>query len=154
TSLMMRTLLVMTLTLAAGCGPSSRGGGGGGMGGGGGGGATLMSIAISPPSATLTTTGGGAAAAQQFTATGTFSDGHTEDVTATVGWSLSDVGIGTISNGAFAGSPTRGGVAKVSAGEGSVFGSADLTIKYVAARVSTDDGSTAPANSPSLFANG
>ena len=46
------------------------------------------------------------------------------------------------------------GVATIFAGQGTLSGSAALTIKYVAARVSTDDGSTAPAGSAGLFANG
>ncbi len=150
---MMRTLVVLVLALA-GCGPDTRGGGGGNHPDGGSGNATLTSIDISPPSATLTTTGGGAAAMQQFTATGHFSDGHTEDVSTLVGWSLSDPGIGSVTSGAFTGAATRGGVATISAGQGSISGNAQLTVKYVAARVSTDDGSTAPAGSAGLFANG
>ena len=138
---MMRTLLVLALALV-GCGPNSRGGGNHPDGGGGG---TLTSIEVSPPSVTLTTTGGGAAASQQFTATGHYSDGHTEDLSGTVGWSVSDPGIGTVTAGAFVGAATRGGVAQIVAGGGGVTGTADLTIKYVAARVSGDDGSTAPA---------
>ncbi|HEX8953575.1 MAG TPA: hypothetical protein VF945_17080, partial [Polyangia bacterium] len=140
----------MALSLA-GCGPDSRGGGhppdGGSVG-------TLTSIDVSPPSASLTTTGGGAVATQQFVATGHFSDGRTEDLTSMVSWTLSDNGIGSVSTGAFKGAATRGGVAKVTAGQGAVTGSADLTVKYVATRVSTDDGSTAPPGSAGLFANG
>ena len=147
---MMRTSLVLALVLV-GCGPNSRGGGNHPDGGGGG---TLTSIEVSPPSVTLTTTGGGAAATQQFTATGHYSDGHTEDLSGTVGWSVSDPGIGTVTSGAFVGAATRGGVAQIVAGGGGVTGTADLTIEYVAARVSGDDGSTAPAGSAGLFANG
>ena len=148
---MMRTVLVLALTVV-GCGPGQSGGGNHPDGGGGG--ATLTSIDVAPPSASLTTTGGGAAATQQFTATGHFSDGHTEDVSAQVAWSVSDPGIGSVTSGAFTGAATRGGVAKVIAGQGAVSGTADLTVKYVAARVSGDDGSTAPAGSSGLFANG
>jgi Tol biopolymer transport system component len=149
---MMRRVLVLSLSLA-GCGPDTRGGGGDHPDGGGGG-ATLASIDVAPPTASLVTTGGGAAAAQQFIATGHFSDGHTEDLSASVGWTVSDPGIGTVAAGAFAGAPTRGGVATVFATSGTVAGSATLTVKYVASRVSTDDGSTAPAGSAGLFANG
>ncbi|HEX6835493.1 MAG TPA: hypothetical protein VF334_02915, partial [Polyangia bacterium] len=144
-------MLMLALTLV-GCGPDQRGGGNHPDGGGGG--STLTSIDVAPPSVSLTTTGGGAAATQQFTATGHFADGHTEDLSTLVAWSVSDPGIGSVTSGAFTGAATRGGVAKVLAGQGSVSGSADLTIKYVAARVSTDDGSTAPAGSAGLFANG
>ena len=145
---MMRTVLVLALTVV-GCGPGQSGGGNHPDGGGGG--ATLTSIDVAPPSASLTTTGGGAAATQQFTATGHFSDGHTEDISTQVAWSVSDPGIGSVTSGAFTGAATRGGVAKVIAGQGAVSGTADLTVKYVAARVSGDDGSTAPAGSAGLF---
>lgn len=145
---MKRTLLVLALTLA-GCGPDQRGGGGNHPDGGGG--SALTAIDVSPASVSLTTTGGGAAATQQFTATGHFADGHTENISTLVAWSVSDPGIGSVASGAFTGAATRGGVAKVIAGQGSISGTADLTIKYVAARVSTDDGSTAPAGSAGLF---
>jgi WD40 repeat protein len=140
--------LVLVLALV-GCGPDNRtdnkpDGGGGGP-------PTLTSIDITPATVSLTTTSGGAAAAQQFVATAHYSDGTTADVSASVGWSLSDPGVGTVANGAFAGSATRGGVATVYAGDASVMGKATVTVKYVAARVSTDDGSTAPANAPTLF---
>jgi len=149
---MMRRVLVLSLTLA-GCGPDTRGGGNH-PDGGGGGGPTLTSIDVAPPTASLVTTAGGAAAAQQFTATGHFSDGHSEDLSASVGWTVSDPGIGSVAAGAFAGAPTRGGIATVFATQGTVAGSATLTVKYIASRVSTDDGSTAPAGSAGLFANG
>src|SRR6185312_14868102 len=149
TSLMMRGFFV--LAFVAGCGPSNRTGGGGGSGGGGGG--MLTSIDVSPSTISLVTTGGGAVATQQFTATGHFSDGHSEDISTTTGWSLSDVGVGTVTSGAFTGSATRGGVAVVSAGASGIFGTATVTVKYVAARVSGDDGSTAPAGAAGLFAN-
>ena len=146
---MMRGFFV--LAFVAGCGPSNRTGGGGGSGGGGGG--MLTSIDVSPSTISLVTTGGGAVATQQFTATGHFSDGHSEDISTTTGWSLSDVGVGTVTSGAFTGSATRGGVAVVSAGASGIFGTATVTVKYVAARVSGDDGSTAPAGAAGLFAN-
>ncbi|HXY16172.1 MAG TPA: Ig-like domain-containing protein [Terriglobales bacterium] len=56
--------------------------------------AVLMSIAVTPaiPSIPLGTT-------QQFTATGTFSDNSTQNITATVQWSSSSTAVATISNG-------------------------------------------------------
>lgn len=148
---MIQTVLVGSLALFAGCGPDSRGGGnhpdGGGM-------VALDSITVTPASATLTTTNPGAVATQAFVATGHFSDGHTEDVTAAIGWTVSDQGIGSVAAGTFTGAATRGGVATVNAVQGSITGSATITVKYVSSRVSTDDGSTAPANSPTLFGTG
>ncbi len=147
---MMRRFFFVAL-LAGGCGPASRTGGGGGSGGSSM--ATLTSIDVSPASVTLSTIGGGAAATQQFVATGHFSDGSTQDISATAGWSLDDPQIGAVTAGAFTGSPTRGGVATLSAGFGTINGSATITIKYAATRVSGDDGSTAPAGSAGVFAN-
>ncbi|MCU1281546.1 MAG: tolB protein precursor [bacterium] len=134
----------------AGCGPDTRTGnhpdGGGGSGGG-----ALTSIDITPATASVVVNGGSATAAQKFVATGHFTDGHTADVSSTIGWSISDPGLGSVTSGAFAGVARRGGTAVVHAGDASVQGAATLTVKYVDTRVSTDDGSTAPAGSPGLF---
>ena len=55
--------------------------------------AELVSLAITPtdPSIALGST-------QQFTATGTYTDSTTQDLTAAVTWSSSDSGIATVSN--------------------------------------------------------
>jgi uncharacterized protein YjdB len=57
--------------------------------------ATLVSLAITPtnPSIALGTTA-------QFTATGTYSDGTTQDLTGAVTWSSSDTGVATLGNAA------------------------------------------------------
>jgi hypothetical protein len=149
---MMHLVLVGGFAIVVGCGPDSRGGGNHPDGGGAGG--TLDSITVTPASVTLTTTNPGAVATQAFVATGHFSDGHTEDLSTLAGWTVSDPGIGSVTSGAFTGAATRGGVATVFAGQGSVSGSATITVKYVSSRVSGDDGSTAPANSPTLFGTG
>jgi len=88
--------------------------------------AVLVSIAISPVAASIP-----AAVTQQFTATGTFSDSSTQDLTGTVHWSSSDGTVATISNTpGTAGLATGVGTGEVtiSATSGSVSGSADLTI--------------------------
>jgi uncharacterized protein YjdB len=54
--------------------------------------ATLTSIAIAPLTATLSVAG-----TQQYTATGTYSDGTQQDLTGVVTWSSSNVGVATIS---------------------------------------------------------
>jgi uncharacterized protein YjdB len=54
--------------------------------------ATLTSIAIAPLQATLSVAG-----TQQYTATGTYSDGTQQDLTGVVAWSSSNVGVATIS---------------------------------------------------------
>jgi hypothetical protein len=67
------------------------------------GGVTLVSIAVTPsPSAPMI---GGLGNTQQFTATGTFSDASTEDLTSAVVWASSAAGVASVSNG------SEGGVA-------------------------------------------
>ena len=114
---------------------------------------TLQSIALSPATATLSAANG-AAATQQFTAVGTYSDGHTADVTASASWTLSDSGVGSIAGGSFMAAGTRGGAVVVTAGDGTLSATATLVVKWSSTRVSGDDGSTAPANAPTLFAGG
>jgi PKD repeat protein len=57
--------------------------------------AVLVSIAITPPDPTIAL-----GAAQQFTATGTYSDGTTQNVTSNGHWTSSSGGVATISNSA------------------------------------------------------
>ena len=111
---------------------------------------TLQSIAIAP-SMVMLDGSGTAAPAQLFTATGTYSDGHSADLTATLGWSLSDSGLGSVAAGQFTGVTTRGGSATLTAGDGTVSGTASIVVKWSSTRVSGDDGSTAPGNSGTLF---
>ena len=54
----------------------------------------LTSISVSPASATITFPG-----AQQFTATGQYSDGSTQDLTTTATWASSNTGVATIASG-------------------------------------------------------
>jgi len=88
--------------------------------------ATLVSIAVTPVNASfaLGTT-------QQFHATGTFSDGSTQDLTNTVAWDTSNHGIATVTAH---GQATSVGVgsATVSAASGSIAGSTNLTVTSAA----------------------
>ncbi len=59
--------------------------------------ATLSSIAISPLSTTISVGG-----TQQFTATGTYSDGSSRDLTGSVTWSSDYTNVATISTGGLA----------------------------------------------------
>ncbi|MDH4161173.1 MAG: DUF1566 domain-containing protein [Nitrospirota bacterium] len=107
--------LVLCLSLiAAACG----GGGGGGIPSA----ATLTSIAVTPatPSIALGTT-------QQFAATGTFSDGSTQNLTTQVGWSSSDTGKATINSAGLATSVAVG-TTTVTATSGNIVGTATLTV--------------------------
>jgi hypothetical protein len=88
--------------------------------------ATLISIAVTPanPSIANGTT-------QQFKATGTYSDGSTQDLTDTATWSSSNAGVSTISNAA----GSKGLATAVAAGStsimsvsGSLSGSTTLTV--------------------------
>jgi hypothetical protein len=90
-----------------------------GCGGGGGGGdnpepPVLQSIALTPasPSVHIGET-------QQFTATGTFSDGHTENVTGTASWSSTVFQVATVNNQGVA-TAVAGGSTSITATMGSV----------------------------------
>jgi uncharacterized protein YjdB len=88
--------------------------------------AVLASIAITPlnPSIDL-------GASQQFTATGTYTDGSTSDITASVTWSASPAGVAVISNQTGSqGLATSSGVgsATITATLGAVSSSTSLTV--------------------------
>ena len=84
--------------------------------------AVLVSIALTPknPSAAAGTT-------VQFTATGTFSDGSTQNLTNTIAWASSDTTIATI-NGAGLASALKAGSTTISATQGAVSGQTTLTV--------------------------
>jgi hypothetical protein len=88
--------------------------------------AVLVSIAVTPaiPTIPLGTN-------EQFTATGTYTDGSTQNITSTVQWSSDTATVATIGNAA----PTQGlgssvgeGTATITATSGSVSGSTTLTV--------------------------
>src|SRR5208337_3216533 len=84
------------------------------------------SIAVTPanPSNALATT-------EQFTATGTFSDNSTQDITASVTWSSSNASVATISNAAGSNgqvTPVAAGNTTITAASGSISGSTTLTV--------------------------
>jgi hypothetical protein len=84
--------------------------------------ATLVSIAVNPsaPSIALGTT-------QQFTATGTFTDGSTQDLTTSVTWVSSNTMVATVSSSAL-GSSLATGTATITATLGGIGGSTLLTV--------------------------
>jgi hypothetical protein len=84
--------------------------------------AALISLAITPsaPSIALGTT-------QQFTATGTFTDGSTQDLTGTAAWSSDTVSTATINSAGLASSVAIG-AATVTANSGSFTASTILTV--------------------------
>ncbi|HEY6837619.1 MAG TPA: DUF3443 family protein, partial [Geobacteraceae bacterium] len=102
-----------------------------GCGGGGGGGGTpktLVSIAVTPatPSLPLGTT-------QQFTATGTFSDNSTQDLTPSVSWASSNTGVATISAAGLATSVALG-TTTITATSGTISNATTLTISSATLR--------------------
>jgi hypothetical protein len=86
----------------------------------------LQSITISPATATAQVTYPQAPSPTTFKATGTFAGGQTMDVTGCVAWSTGVPGLGTISDGML--TPAAAGQYTVTASNGSISGSATLTV--------------------------
>ncbi len=100
-----------------------------GGGGGGGGGdpppppaPTLTSISVTPTATSIAT-----GVTQQFTATGSYSDGSTRNLTTTATWSSSNTAVATIATGGLATSAGTGSTT-ISAASGTVTGSTTLTV--------------------------
>ena len=87
--------------------------------------ATLVSLAVTPANSTMAI-----GTSKQFTATGTFSDTSTQDLTASVLWSSSKVTVATINNQGLASSVALGSAA-ITATWGVVSGSTGLTVANV-----------------------
>lgn len=88
--------------------------------------ATLMSIALTPGNSSIA-----ARATQAMTATGTFSDGSTQDLTAQVGWRSGNVQVATVQSGGPGTGLATGvaaGTTTVSASLGSVTGQTPLKV--------------------------
>jgi len=84
--------------------------------------AVLVSIAVTPPNPSIAE-----GAMQQFTATGTFSDSHTQDVSASVTWASGSSAVATISSTGLA-SGVAPGTSTISASSGGITGSTLLTV--------------------------
>jgi chitinase len=83
---------------------------------------TLNSIEVTPANPSI-----GIGADQQFTATGTYSDAHTEDLTSAVNWDSSSNSVATIAAGGLA-HAVSAGASTISAGSGGITGSTVLTV--------------------------
>src|SRR5262249_55115153 len=83
---------------------------------------TLTSIAVSPANATLA-----AGATQQYTATGTYSDSSTQNLTSQVMWTSSNTAAATINSTGLT-TAVAAGTTTILATVGSVTGSAGLTV--------------------------
>ena len=87
--------------------------------------AVLASISVSPSSSTIT-----GSATQQFTATGTFTDGTVSNITNSSSWSSSNTSIATVNSGGLA-SGVGPGTATITATNGTLSGTASLTVKLL-----------------------
>jgi len=88
--------------------------------------ATLQSITVSPPNPSVAK-----GTTQQFTATGTYSDGSTQTLTSQVTWASSATGVATISNAAGShglATTVAVGSTTISATLGAINGQATLTV--------------------------
>jgi len=117
-NLLVSGLLVMVILTACG--------GGGGGAGTNAAGAALTTIAVTPanPSIAKNTT-------RQCTATGTYSDGTSQDITASATWSSDSTAVATV-NAAGLASGVAAGTAKITAASGAVSGATTLTVTTAA----------------------
>ena len=112
----------------------------------------LTSLSISPTSATLSVSSGGPTKTQQYKVTGIV-NGHSQDVTGQVGYSLSTSGVVNINgSGLVTTTNTSGGVVVITATASGVTATAVLTVEY--GFTGPDPGMAGqgvPANSSTLF---
>ncbi len=94
----------------------------------------LVEITVTPADLDLLIDGTTPATAT-YTATGRFDDGHLEDVTDRVAWTLADQTLGGFTVGAFTSVLTHGGVTRVSANRGGIIGQTGLTLRLRQRRV-------------------
>ena len=112
---------------------------------------TLSSITVSPASSTVL-----AGATQQFTATGTYSNGSTQNISSQVNWTSSNPAVATINASGLA-SGTSAGNTTISATMSSVTGNAALTVQPTALGITTSslpNGTVNTAYSATLAATG
>ena len=84
--------------------------------------ATLVSIAVTAPSLSIAK-----GTSEQFTATGTYTDNSTQDLTASVTWSSQTASVATITTGGLV-TAAGAGTSNIKATSGAVSGSANLTV--------------------------
>ena len=84
---------------------------------------TLMSITVTPANSSLSI-----GALQQFTATGTYSDGRTQNVTSQATWSSSNAGVATMNSSGLA-TGVSTGITTISATLTGVIGATTLTVQ-------------------------
>src|SRR6202050_5015209 len=84
--------------------------------------ATLVSIAVTAPSLSIAR-----GTSEQFTATGTYSDNSTQNITSSVTWSSQTTSVATVTSGGMV-TAAGGGTSSIKAVSGAVSGSATLTV--------------------------
>lgn len=109
----------------------------------------LTAIAITPPIANLIIDGD-TPAELDYTAVGTFEDGHKEDVTNRVGWYVANAAIGTFTHAHFKSSTFTGGHTQVYARAATIttYGTLSVTLKK---RVMDPDSTDLPADPSGKF---
>ena len=105
----------------------------------------LVSIAVTPANPSVVLGNG-----QQFTATGTYSNGSTQNLTSTATWSSSTPGVATMNTTGMATSVSAGSTT-ITAALGSINGSTALTVTSAPALVSI---AVMPANPSVVLGNG
>ncbi len=112
----------------------------------------LTSLSISPTSATLSVTSGGGAKTQQYTVTGMV-NGHSQNVTSQVGYSLSVQNVVTVSASGLATTlGSGGGVVVITANANGITASATLTVQYTFTGADPGPaGQGVPSNAGGLF---
>lgn len=106
----------------------------------------ILSIAVTPASFTLNP-----AETQQLTATATFSDGSTIDVSATATWTSSAAGLATVSATGLV-TAVAAGTASITATQGGVTGSATATVRGIVSIAITPAGELLRGTSRQLTA--
>jgi trimeric autotransporter adhesin len=115
----------------------------------------LVSITVNPPSASISL-----GTTQAFTAAGTFSDGSSQDVTATAYWTSSNGAVATVSDAAGTqghASSVSAGTATITATSGAVNGNATVTVNAAALQsiaISPQNSSIALGSSQPFSATG
>ncbi|HEY1215778.1 MAG TPA: DUF4082 domain-containing protein, partial [Bryobacteraceae bacterium] len=113
--------------------------------------ATLTSIAVTPANPTIQS-----GATQQFTATGTYSDNSSQNLTSQVTWASSNTAVATISSTGLATS-VKAGSTSISAAQGGVTGSTTLTVQAAPLAITTTSlpsGTVGASYSATLTATG
>ncbi len=114
--------------------------------------ATLVSIAVTPANGSVA-----AGSTVQFTATGTFSNNSTQDLTSSVIWSSSNTTAATINAAGLATGVTSGQSTTISAKQGSITGSTGLSVTaatLVSIAVTPANGSVAAGSTVQFTATG